>query len=148
MPESQRYNETVMDHFMNPRNVGEIKDADGIGLAKSSDHGDTMKLFIKVNNDVIVDAKFKTFGCGAAIASSSITTEMVKGKTIKEALELSNMDVIDALGGLPPSKIQCSVLAEEVLRAAIEDYRKRKTGNEETGVSVGCSGDCGRCKTK
>lgn len=120
------YSEKVMDHFMNPRNMGEIEDADGIGEVGNPVCGDVMKLYLKIENGVIVDAKFKTFGCGAAIATSSITTELIKGKTIEEALKLTNEAVAEALGGLPPAKMHCSVLAEEALKAAIEDYRKRK----------------------
>ena len=121
------YNEKVMDHFRNPRNVGEVEHADGIGQAGNPVCGDIMELSIKVENDVIKDAKFKTFGCGAAIATSSMVTELVKDKTIGEALEVSNKAVADALGGLPPIKMHCSVLAEEALKAAIDDYR-RKSG--------------------
>ncbi|MCS7280907.1 MAG: Fe-S cluster assembly scaffold protein NifU [Desulfobacterota bacterium] len=120
------YSEKVMDHFMNPRNMGEIENADGIGEVGNPVCGDVMKLYLKIENGVIVDAKFKTFGCGAAIATSSITTELIKGKTIEEALKLTNEAVAEALGGLPPAKMHCSVLAEEALKAAIEDYRKRK----------------------
>lgn len=124
------YTEKVMDHFMNPRNVGEIEDASGVGEVGNARCGDIMKIYIKVDdNDVITDVKFKTFGCGAAIATSSISTEMVKGKTIDEALQLTNKMVMDALGGLPPVKHHCSVLAEEALHAAIEDYRKNHPKN-------------------
>jgi len=121
------YNEKVMDHFRNPRNVGEVEQADGIGQAGNPVCGDIMELSIKVENDVIKDVKFKTFGCGAAIATSSMVTELVKDKTIDEALEVSNKAVADALGGLPSIKMHCSVLAEEALKAAIDDYR-RKSG--------------------
>jgi nitrogen fixation NifU-like protein len=120
------YSEKVMDHFMNPRNMGEIEDADGVGEVGNPVCGDVMKLYLKIENGVIVDAKFKTFGCGAAIATSSITTELIKGKTIEEALKLTNEAVAEALGGLPPAKMHCSVLAEDALKAAIEDYKKRK----------------------
>ena len=109
---------------MNPRNVGEIENADGVGEVGNAKCGDIMKIFIKVEDERIVDVKFKTFGCGAAIASSSVATEMIKGKTIDEALAITNKMVIEALGGLPDVKIHCSVLAEEALRSAIEDYRK------------------------
>ena len=119
-----QYSDKVMDHFRNPRNVGEIKNADGVGKVGNPVCGDVMNLYIKVKNNVITDAKFKTFGCGAAIATSSMVTELVKGKSIDEALELSNKAVAAALGGLPPVKMHCSVLAEQALRAAIEDYRK------------------------
>ena len=120
------YSEKVIQHFSNPQNVGEIEDASGVGLVGSEACGDIMKLFIKVENGVIVDAKFKTFGCGAAIASSSVATEMIKGKTVDEALAITNKQVIEELGGLPPVKIHCSVLAEEALRAALEDYKKKQ----------------------
>ena len=124
------YTEKVMDHFMNPRNVGEIEDASGVGEVGNAKCGDIMKIYIKVDDsDVITDVKFKTFGCGAAIATSSISTEMVKGKTVDEALKLTNKMVTDALGGLPPVKHHCSVLAEEALHAAIEDYRKNHPKN-------------------
>ena len=119
------YTEQVMDHFMNPRNVGEIEDASGVGTVGNAKCGDIMKIYIKVENDVIVDVKFKTFGCGAAIATSSKATEMVMGKTIDEALKITNKMVAEALGGLPAVKIHCSVLAEEALHAAIQDYRAK-----------------------
>ena len=119
------YSEKVMDHFMNPRNVGEIEDASGVGEVGNAKCGDIMKIYIKVDdNDVITDVKFKTFGCGAAIATSSRATEMVMGKTVDEALKITNEMVTESLGGLPPVKLHCSVLAEEALHAAIEDYRK------------------------
>jgi nitrogen fixation NifU-like protein len=120
------YSDKVMDHFMNPRNMGEIEDADAVGEVGNPSCGDVMKLYLKIEGDKIVDVKFKTFGCGAAIASSSVTTEMIKGKTIEEALQLTNQQVADALGGLPPAKEHCSVLAEDALRVALEDYKKRK----------------------
>ena len=120
------YSDKVMDHFMNPRNMGEIEDADGVGEVGNPSCGDVMKLYLKIQDDKIVDVKFKTFGCGGAIASSSMTTELIKGKTIDEALKLSNQAVAEALGGLPPAKEHCSVLAEDALKAAIEDYRKKK----------------------
>ena len=120
------YSDLVMDHFMNPRNVGEIENADGIGEIGNAKCGDIMKMYIKVENDVIVDVKFKTFGCGSAIATSSIATEMIMEKTIKEALTLSNKAVVEALGGLPAHKIHCSVLAEQSIRAAIADYYRRQ----------------------
>ena len=119
------YNDKVMDHFRNPRNVGEVENPDGIGQAGNPVCGDIMELSIKVEGDVIKDVKFKTFGCGAAIATSSMVTELVKNKRIDEALTVSNKAVAEALGGLPPIKMHCSVLAEEALKAAIEDYRKR-----------------------
>ena len=120
------YNEKVMDHFMHPRNVGDIPDADGIGKVGNPICGDIMALYLKVDNDVITDAKFKTFGCGAAIATSSMVTEIVKGKTVQEAVKISNKAVAEALGGLPPVKMHCSLLAEQALKSALEDYFKRK----------------------
>ncbi|MDP2921987.1 MAG: Fe-S cluster assembly scaffold protein NifU [Candidatus Omnitrophota bacterium] len=119
------YSEKVMDHFRNPRNVGEIPDADGIGNVGNPVCGDIMRLYIKVDDGRITDAKFKTFGCGAAIATSSMVTEIVKGKTIEDALKISNRAVAEALGGLPKVKMHCSVLAEEALKSAIEDYKKK-----------------------
>ncbi|MGI6183232.1 MAG: Fe-S cluster assembly scaffold protein NifU [Candidatus Fimadaptatus sp.] len=116
------YNDTVMDYFTNPRNVGEIEDASGVGTVGNAKCGDIMRIFIKVEDNIITDVKFKTFGCGAAIATSSRATEMVKGKTIEEALKLTNRDVTESLGGLPAVKQHCSVLAEEALHAAIQDY--------------------------
>ena len=124
------YTEQVMDHFMNPRNVGEIEDASGVGTVGNAKCGDIMKIYIKVENDVIVDVKFKTFGCGAAIATSSRATEMVMGKTIDEALKITNKMVAESLGGLPPVKIHCSVLAEEALHAAIQDYKDKQLAGE------------------
>ncbi|MBI5574270.1 MAG: Fe-S cluster assembly scaffold protein NifU [Elusimicrobia bacterium] len=120
-----QYSSKVMEHFNNPRNVGEIADADGVGNVGNPICGDIMRLYIKVKDGIIVDAKFKTFGCGAAIATSSMVTEMVKGKSVDEALKISNRAVAEALGGLPPVKMHCSVLAEEALRAAIDDYHKK-----------------------
>ena len=116
------YSEKVMDHFSNPRNVGELPEADGVGTVGNAKCGDIMRMFIQVENGVITDVKFKTFGCGAAIATSSMATEMVKGKTLEEALTLTNQAVAEALGGLPPVKMHCSLLAEEAIKAAIEDY--------------------------
>lgn len=121
------YSKKVMEHFMHPRNVGEIENADGIGNVGNPVCGDIMRFYIKVDNDIIVDAKFKTFGCGAAISTSSMVTELVKGKTIDEALKVSNRAVAEALGGLPPIKMHCSVLAEEALKSAIDDYLKKKS---------------------
>lgn len=120
------YSQKVMDHFMNPRNVGEMPDADGIGTEGNPVCGDVMKLYIKVDGDRIVDAKFQTFGCGAAIAVSSMITEMVKGKTLDEALKISKEAVADALGGLPPQKMHCSNLGADALKKAIEDYLSKK----------------------
>lgn len=116
------YSDVVMDHFRNPRNVGIIEDADGVGEVGNAKCGDIMKIYLKVENDIIVDAKFNTFGCGSAIASSSMATEMIKGKPISEALQLSNQAVVEALDGLPPQKLHCSVLAEEAVQAAVKDY--------------------------
>ena len=118
------YSEKVMDHFMNPRNVGTIDDASGVGEVGNAKCGDIMKMYLKVEDGVIVDVKFKTFGCGAAIATSSMATEMVKGKTLEEALQLTNKAVAEALDGLPPVKMHCSLLAEEAIHAAVEDYMK------------------------
>lgn len=120
------YSEKVMDHFMNPRNVGKIDDADGIGEVGNAKCGDIMKIYIKVDNDLISDVKFQTFGCGSAIASSSMATELIKGKPVSEALELTNKAVVEALEGLPTHKIHCSVLAEEAIKSAIEDYQAKK----------------------
>ena len=122
------YSEKVMDHFQNPRNVGEIENPDGIGHVGNPVCGDIMELYIKVNGNTIIDAKFKTFGCGAAIATSSMITEMIKGKSVDEALKISNRTVVEALDGLPPVKMHCSVLAEEALRSAIEDYLAKSKG--------------------
>ncbi len=120
------YSEKVMDHFMNPRNVGEIEEPDGVGTVGNPSCGDIMQMFIKVENDVIVDAKFKTFGCGAAIATSSMATELIKGKTIEEAIKITNAKVTKELGGLPKVKRHCSVLAEQALQSALDDYYKKK----------------------
>ena len=119
------YSEKVMDHFANPRNVGEIPDADGVGEVGNPTCGDIMKMYLKIKDGVITDVKFKTFGCGAAIATSSMATEMVKGKTIEEALKLTNKAVMEALDGLPPVKVHCSVLAEQAIKAALSDYPHR-----------------------
>ena len=122
------YTEKVMDHFQNPRNVGEIADASGVGTVGNAKCGDIMQIFLKIDDDtgVIEDVKFKTFGCGAAVATSSMATELIKGKTVDEALQLTNSAVVEALEGLPPQTIHCSVLAEEAVKAAIDDYRKKK----------------------
>ncbi len=116
------YTETVMDHFMHPRNVGSIENADGVGEVGNAKCGDIMKMYLKIKDNVIEDVKFETFGCGSAIASSSIATEMIKGKTIDEALAVTNKQVVDALGGLPAHKLHCSVLAEEAIKSAVKDY--------------------------
>ena len=128
------YSDKLMEHFRNPRNVGVIEDADGVGKVGNPVCGDIMELTIRVEDGVIADAKFRTFGCGAAIATSSMVTELVKGKTIEQALKLSNKAVAEALGGLPPIKMHCSVLAEQALKSAIEDYLKK------TGQSVAAAG--------
>ncbi|MFQ9213226.1 MAG: Fe-S cluster assembly scaffold protein NifU [Eubacterium ventriosum] len=120
------YSEKVMDHFMNPRNVGKIDDADGVGEVGNAKCGDIMKIYIKVDNNIITDVKFNTFGCGSAIASSSMATEMIKGKSLDDALELTNKAVAEALDGLPAHKMHCSVLAEEAIKAAIDDYESKK----------------------
>ena len=120
------YNEKVMDVFKNPKNVGEIENPDGSGTVGNASCGDIMQITLRIVDDVIVDAKFKTFGCAAAIATSSTATEMVKGMTVEEALQLTNKRVVEALGGLPAQKIHCSVLAEEAIKKAIEDYRSKQ----------------------
>ena len=119
------YSEKVMDHFSNPRNVGELPDANGVGTVGNPVCGDVMRMYLKIENDVIADVRFKTFGCGAAVATSSMVTDMVKGKTIPEALVISNKAVAEALGGLPPVKMHCSVLAEQALKSAIDDCYKK-----------------------
>ena len=137
------YTEKVVDYFMNPRNVGDLKDADGVGEVGNPRCGDVMKIFLDVDeNEIIQDVKFQTFGCAAAIATSSMATEMIKGKTVDEALRLTNKDVADALGGLPPEKVHCSLLAQEGILAAISDYRQRKSGE---APAFGCAGCCGAC---
>ena len=121
-----------MDHFRNPRNIGEMKDADGIGEVGNAKCGDIMRMYIKVKNNIITDVKFMTFGCGSAIATSSIATEMIKGKSIDEALDLSNKAVVEALGGLPAHKVHCSVLAEDAVKAAVKDYY------DKNGIKYDC----------
>lgn len=121
----EEYSKKVMDHFMNPRNVGEIPDANGIGQVGNPVCGDIMKMYLKIENNVIVDVKFKTFGCGAAVATSSMATELIKGKTVDEALDITNRSVAEALDGLPPIKMHCSNLAEQAIKAAIDDYKKK-----------------------
>ena len=116
------YSEVVMDHFMNPRNVGTIEDASGVGEVGNAKCGDIMKIYLKIENDIIVDVKFETFGCGSAIASSSMATEMIKGKSIDDAMKLTNKAVAEALSGLPAHKLHCSVLAEEAIKSALKDY--------------------------
>ena len=127
----EEYTQKVMDHYENPRNVGVVDDADGEGVVGNPACGDVMKLTIRVKDDKIIDAKFKTFGCGAAIATSSMVTELVKGKSLDEALQISNRAVAESLGGLPKIKMHCSVLAEDALKAAIDDYRKKTAGKND-----------------
>ena len=138
------YTEKVMDHFMNPRNVGEIENADGIGEVGNAKCGDIMKIYLKIEDNVIQDVKFETFGCGCAIASSSVATEMIKGKTVEEALALSNKAVVEELGGLPPQKLHCSVLAEEAIKSAVKDYYD-KNGIEYDKSQFPADHDCGAC---
>jgi nitrogen fixation NifU-like protein len=126
----EEYSQKVMDHFMNPRNVGEIPDADGIGQVGNPVCGDIMKMYLKIKDNVITDVKFKTFGCGAAIATSSMATELIIGKTLEEALEISNKTVAQALNGLPPVKMHCSNLAEQAIKAAIDDYKKKNESSK------------------
>ena len=137
------YSEKVLDHFSNPRNVGELPDANAVGQVGNSKCGDIMKMYMKIENDVIVDCTFKTFGCGAAVATSSMATEMVKGKTIEEALKLTNRAVAEALDGLPPEKLHCSVLAEEAIKSAIADYMRSQ--GKDPGTLGLCDGDCANC---
>lgn len=125
------YSEKVMEHFRNPRNVGEIPDADGVGTVGNPVCGDMMTIYIKVKNNRIVDIKFKTFGCGAAVATSSMITELAKGKTLEEAIKITRGDVADSLGGLPPIKMHCSNLAADALHEAIKDYQKKRRADEE-----------------
>ena len=142
------YSEIVIDHYTNPRNVGKIEDASGVGEVGNPVCGDIMKMYIKVENNVITDVKFKTFGCGAAIASSSVTTELIKGKTIEEALALKNSDVVDSLGGLPSVKLHCSVLAEEAIHSAIADYYRKEGKLTEEEIVKKCGlteGGCHSC---
>ena len=120
------YNDKVIEHYSNPRNVGEIEEASGIGEVGNPVCGDIMKMYLKIEDGIIKDVKFKTFGCGAAIATSSVSTELIKGKTIEEALKLSNKEVVNELGGLPPVKLHCSVLAEEAIKTAIADYYRKE----------------------
>lgn len=137
------YTEKVMDHFKNPRNLGKMEDADGIGEVGNAKCGDIMKMYIKVDDGIITDVKFNTFGCGSAIATSSMATELIKGRSIEEALQLSNKAVVEALEGLPPQKIHCSVLAEEAVKAAVKDYYDRN--NIPYNKEEFCTGDCESC---
>lgn len=138
------YSEKVMDHFANPRNIGEIADANGVGEVGNAKCGDIMKMYLKIENGVIEDVKFKTFGCGAAIATSSIATEMIKGKPLSEALQLTNKAVVEALDGLPPAKIHCSVLAEQAIKSAISDYYTRQ-GIDPTPIVGKIEDHCETC---
>ena len=138
------YSEKVMDHFTNPRNVGTIENADGVGEVVNAKCGDIMKIFLKIDDDVITDVKFSTFGCGSAIASSSMATEMIKGKPLSQALELTNKAVVEALDGLPAHKLHCSVLAEEAVKAAVKDYYD-KNGIEYDPAQFESMHDCEHC---
>lgn len=140
------YSEKVMDHFTNPRNVGEIPDADGIGEVGNAKCGDIMKIYLKINGDIIEDVKFETFGCASAIASSSMATEMIKGKSLSDALEVTNRQVVDALDGLPPHKLHCSVLAEEAIKSAVKDYYD-KNGIEYDHSKFPACEDCEGCES-
>ena len=137
------YSEKVMDHFANPRNVGELENANAVGEVGNAKCGDIMKIYMDIEDDKIKDVRFKTFGCGAAIATSSMATEMVKGKSVDEALSLSNKAVMEALDGLPPEKIHCSVLAEQAIKAAIDNYRARESGDAQSCTSCGTC--CRKC---
>ncbi|MCL1866644.1 MAG: Fe-S cluster assembly scaffold protein NifU [Oscillospiraceae bacterium] len=147
------YTDKVMEHFANPNNVGELNDANGIGEVGNAKCGDIMKMYLKIENGIIADVKFKTFGCGAAIATSSIATELIKGKSVEDALNLSNKTVVEELGGLPPAKIHCSVLAEQAVKAAVADFYKRQginpslfiNGYSEEQGSCHCCGEGGNC---
>lgn len=138
------YSEKVMDHFRNPRNVGMIENADGIGEVGNAKCGDIMKIYLKIENDTIVDVKFETFGCGSAIASSSMATELIKGKPVPEALALTNKAVVEALDGLPAHKLHCSVLAEEAIKAALKDYYDRNGIEYDHKIFPDCA-SCGHC---
>jgi nitrogen fixation protein NifU and related proteins len=131
MDNTQEYTDKVMDHYENPRNVGVVDNANGVGVVGNPACGDVMKLTMRIENDIIVDVKFKTFGCGAAIATSSMVTEMIKGKAVSEAIKITNKAVAEALGGLPKVKMHCSVLAEDALKAALDDYNKRQVAPTE-----------------
>jgi nitrogen fixation NifU-like protein len=139
-----KYSEKVMDHFTNPRNVGEIENADGVGVVGNAKCGDIMKMYLKIEDGVITDCKFKTFGCGAAIATSSMATELVKGHTVEEALSLTNSAVVEALDGLPAVKVHCSVLAEEAIKSALKDYYERNGIPYDKKLFPDCE-NCGHC---
>ena len=136
------YSDIVMDHFMHPRNVGEIENPDGVGQVGNAKCGDIMKMYLKIRDNVIQDVKFETFGCGSAIASSSMATELIKGKTIEEALAVTNKQVVDALGGLPAYKLHCSVLAEESIKAAVKNYYDRNNIPYDHSKFPDCEGGC------
>ena len=141
------YSEKVMDHFTHPRNVGTMEDADGVGEVGNAKCGDIMKIYLKIRDDIITEVKFNTFGCGSAIASSSMATEMIKGKPVSDALKLTNKAVAEALDGLPAQKLHCSVLAEEAVKAALKDYYEKNgidTDLEGAPDCASCSHDCGR----
>lgn len=140
------YSEKVRDHFANPRNVGKLDDADGVGEVGNAVCGDIMKIYLKIEDGVIVDVKFNTFGCGAAIATSSMATELIKGKPIAEALRLTNSAVVEALDGLPPVKLHCSVLAEEAVKAALKDYFERRGEPVPQECLDACGHDCHACQ--
>ncbi|MBQ9552586.1 MAG: Fe-S cluster assembly scaffold protein NifU [Clostridia bacterium] len=139
------YTETVMDHFMNPRNVGEMENPDGVGEVGNAKCGDIMKMYLKIENNVITDVKFETFGCGSAIASSSVATEMIKGKTVEEALAVTNKQVVEALGGLPAHKLHCSVLAEESIKSAVKDYYDKNGIEYDHSLFPDCE-SCEACR--
>ena len=141
------YSEKVMDHFRNPRNVGVIENADGVGEVGNAKCGDIMKIYLKIENGVIVDVKFETFGCGSAIASSSMATELIKGKPVSEALTLTNKAVVEALDGLPAHKLHCSVLAEEAIKAALKDYYDKNGIEYDHKIFPDCA-SCGHCCSK
>ena len=139
------YSEKVMDHFRNPRNVGVIENADGVGEVGNPVCGDIMKIYLKIRDDTIADVKFETFGCGSAIASSSMATELIKGKPVSDALQLTNKAVMEALGGLPAHKLHCSVLAEEAIKAALQDYYEKNGIEYDHSQFPDCEGCCGCC---
>ena len=142
------YSEKVMDHFRNPRNVGVLEDANGIGEVGNAKCGDIMKIYLKIENDVIRDVKFETFGCGSAIASSSMATELIKGKPVSQAMTLTNQAVVEALDGLPPHKVHCSVLAEEAIKKALRDYYERQGIAYDPSLFPDCEGCAGCCGEK
>ena len=139
------YTDTVMDHFLHPRNVGEIENADGVGEVGNAKCGDIMKMYLQITDGRIEDVKFETFGCGSAIASSSMATTMIKGKTIAQALAVTNKQVVEALGGLPAHKLHCSVLAEEAIKAALQDYYEKNGIEYDHSQFPDCEGCCGCC---